>query len=237
MLGREVLIVEDDPRFSVLIEGMLQSASFAVRCAGGGASALALAAEHRPDIAVVDLGLPDCDGIDLVRQLAESSSAPILVLTGARSSAEVLAAIRAGAAGFLFKEDLVRRLIPAIDDLLEGGAPLSAAAAKVLMAEVRGKSETRPEIAQHESLERLTAREHEVLAAMARGLTYDQVGMALDVSGNTIRTHVRRIYQKLGAATRTEAVLAAMQRGILQPSPDGPDRPLSDLVTRARGMG
>lgn len=237
MVGNEVLIVEDDPRFSVLIEGMLVSASFAVRCASGGISALALAAEHRPDIAVVDLGLPDCDGIDLVRQLAASGGAPILVLTGVRSTAEVVAAIRAGAAGFLFKEDLVRRLVPAIDDLLEGGAPLSAAAAKVLMAEVRGNSETRAEIAQHESFERLTAREHEVLAQLARGLTYDQVGMALDVSGNTVRTHVRRIYQKLGAATRTEAVLAAVQHGILQPRANGPDRPSRDLVTRGRGMG
>lgn len=217
MVGRDVLIVEDDARFSVLIEGMLRSAAFSVRCASGGLSALALAAERSPDVAVVDLGLPDCDGTDVVRQLA-ALGVHILVMTGARTSAEVVGSIRAGAAGFLFKEDLVRRLIPAIDDLLEGGAPLSTAATKALMAEVRGQAGIRRASAPPPAGgERLTAREREVLAALARGLTYDQVGMALDVSGNTVRTHVRKIYQKLGAATRTEAVLAAIERGVLRP--------------------
>jgi two-component system nitrate/nitrite response regulator NarL len=223
MAGREVLIVEDDPRFSLLIEGMLRSAGFTVRCASGGIAALAFAAEHGPEVAVVDLGLPDCEGTELVRQLARSDTR-VLVLTGPRTAAEVIGAIRAGAAGFLFKEDLGRRLVPAIDDILEGGAPLSAAATKALMAEVRGESGTRRTSPQQDASERLTAREREVLAALARGLTYDQVGMVLDVSGNTVRTHIRKLYQKLGAASRTEAVLAAMERGVLRPSSGiGPD--------------
>jgi DNA-binding NarL/FixJ family response regulator len=213
--GRQILVVEDDPRFSALIEGMLSTSSFTVRCAAGGASALALAAAWRPDAVVLDLGLPDAHGATLLRDLARACGAPILVLTGVRSPVEVLAAIRSGAAGFLFKEDLVRRLISAIDEVLDGGAPLSVAAAKVLMAEVRASPDP---VAEGCPGEPLTARERDVLIVLARGLTYDQVGMVLDVSGNTVRSHVRKIYQKLGAASRTEAVLAAMQRGMLDAS-------------------
>jgi DNA-binding NarL/FixJ family response regulator len=207
------VLVEDDPRFAEVVHGMLELEGFSVRTARSRAEALRLLAGGRPDV-LLDLGLPDCRGPDLVLEIV-AMAVPVLVLTGARAPSAVLDAIRAGASGFLLKEDAVRQLVAAIDDVLGGHAPLSPDAVKALIDEVRAAPDSaggaRP------SLERaLTAREVEVVEQLMRGYTYEQVGIALGMSGNTVRTHVRAIYEKLGVSSRTEAVLSALQLGLIR---------------------
>jgi DNA-binding NarL/FixJ family response regulator len=208
------VLVEDDPRFAEVVHGMLELEGFSVRTARSRAEALRLLAGGRPDVLLLDLGLPDCRGPDLVLEIV-AMAVPVLVLTGARAPSAVLDAIRAGASGFLLKEDAVRQLVAAIDDVLGGHAPLSPDAVKALIDEVRAAPDSaggaRP------SLERaLTAREVEVVEQLMRGYTYEQVGIALGMSGNTVRTHVRAIYEKLGVSSRTEAVLSALQLGLIR---------------------
>ncbi len=158
---------------------------------------------------LIDLGLPDCEGIELVSEFASAGLGPVLVLTGARASSSILGAMRAGADGYLLKEDLATGLLPALEELWRGGAPLSSAAARVLVTSMRRVPRPLP------SGRALSRREEAVLRELARGLTYDQVASALSMSVNTVRTHVKSIYEKLQASTRTEALKIAHDFGLL----------------------
>jgi len=206
-----VLVVEDDERFAHAAALLLRAAHREVVVAKDARSAReAIAEGERFDAFVVDLGLPDEDGVELVRWLAaRAPHTPILVSTVARARATILDAVRAGASGYLFKEDMARRLAPAVEELMLGGAPMSAGAAQVVLERLRTTSDEAPRAS-------LTPREADVLRELARGLTYEQVAIVLGVSANTVRAHVRSIYEKLDAATRTEAVLTAIRMGLLE---------------------
>lgn len=207
-----VLVVEDDERFAQAAALLLRRAHREVVVASDARSAREAASSGRFDAFVVDLGLPDEDGVELVRWLAgRAPHAPILVSTVARARATILDAVRAGASGYLFKEDMARRLAPAVEELLLGGAPMSAGAAQVVLDRLRSVRED----AERSSAATLTPRERDVLRELARGLTYEQVAVVLGVSANTVRAHVRSIYEKLDAATRTEAVLTAIRMGLI----------------------
>lgn len=217
--GRDIVLVEDDPRFAEVVRGMLEFEGFTVRTARSRAEALGLLAEGRPEVLLLDLGLPDCHGPDLVQEVV-AMAVPVLVLTGVRAPSAVLDAIRAGASGFLLKEDAVRHLVAAIDEVLGGHAPLSPDAVKALIYEVRavhdGSARSAVTPACTPLARTLTAREVEVVEQLMRGYTYDQVGIALGMSGNTVRTHIRAIYDKLEVSSRTEAVLSALQLGLIR---------------------
>ncbi len=136
------------------------------------------------------------------------------MLTVASTEQRIRAALRAGARGYLFKEDLGRRLVVAIEEALQGGIPMSTAVAELLLAQLRvGGGEAIS--AQDAASGPLTTREHQVLQRLARSLTYDETAADLGVSINTVRSYVRTIYDKLDVSTRTEAVLAALERGFL----------------------
>src|SRR4051812_2808579 len=127
-IATDVLLIEDDLRYSVVVTQLLSAAFKSVRHATNGTDALRMIAARSPAAVVLDLGLPDCDGIALVAQLAARGVGPILVLTGARAPISILHALRAGADGYLLKEDAVRSLLSALDELLSGGSPLSGQA-------------------------------------------------------------------------------------------------------------
>ncbi len=120
--------------------------------------------------------------------------------------------MRAGAIGYLLKEDL-DQVVVAIHDALAGGAPMSRQVARVVLSELKGPA-PEPQLASTV----LTARETEVVDALARGLTYDNVASLLAISSNTVRHHVRSIYHKLAVATKTEAVLEARRLGVIRAS-------------------
>lgn len=205
-LTQQVLLVESDAWLGGAVAALLAAAGLRVRRAEGGRL------QGPADAIVVDIG--DRDPYAVVREVAlRGPSAPILAIAEEGASETVLAAIRGGAQGFLLRRDVARRLLPALDELREGGAPLSCEAAKAVISSLQSE-ERPPESGVHERCV-LTPREHDVLCALARGLTYGQVAAVLDVSVNTVRTRVKSIYEKLGASTRTEAVLTAMQRGML----------------------
>ncbi len=207
-----ILVVEDDRRLWPVFRELLPAEGFEAALVGTAREALDVARRRAPPLAVVDLGLPDLDGVELLPLLKQAQpSLRALVVSALATRERVLAALRAGADGYLLKEDLGRWLVPAIHDVLEGAAPFSPVTAALVLAQLRGEGPG--ELAPSGGL---SAREHQTLEQLARGLTYEQAAACLGLSLNTVRTHVRALYEKLGVSSRTEAVMTAVRLGLLR---------------------
>ena len=206
-----VLLVEDDEEF---VEALLLVLGDTIKLEVAPSGAAALSAQGPFDAALVDLGLPDADGVDVVRALVDKApSLPVVVLTIQGASARVLAAFQAGARGYLLKEQLGTQLVPAVKAAMAGGIPMSPAIARRVLGLLR--SLPAPLQVEKAGAPDLTERELAVLLAFADGMSYARAAEHLEISINTLRTHVRNIYAKLMVETRTEAVLFALQLGLL----------------------
>ena len=207
--ARPLLFVDDDARFLQDLRLVLDAPFVTAR-----SCAEALALTEPPSVAFVDLGLPDGDGVELVRQLiARWPDVPMVVLTVARADERVLAAVNAGARGYLLKEDVGSRLPQAVQEALDGGAPMSPSIARKVLSLLAAQRP--PTSAALPEGEPLTSRELAVLRELADGASYLQAAAALEVSINTVRAHVRGVYRKLAVGTKTEAVLMALRLGIV----------------------
>lgn len=208
------LVVEDDLRLRQVLPEILETQRLDVTLAATGREAMSWLVMSRFDLTLVDLGLPDLDGVDLIRWIVETRpELPVLVLTAAQTEERIVAALQAGAEGFLFKEDIGSKLGAAIDEILAGGVPLSAIAGQVLLARLRASSS--PQIPVDNDSVALTERERMVLEWLGEGYSYDEVAKCLGISVNTVRTHVRHVYDKLGVSTKTQAVRQALRLGLL----------------------
>lgn len=217
-----ILYVEDDERLHRIVPSLVSQLAFTWTCVASIAAALDRLDAAAPDLVLTDLGLPDGDGDQLIERIvSRRPGLPIVVLTVASTERRVLAAIRAGACGYVLKEDLGARLPSALVEALQGGVPMSPIAARAVIAQVRSSVEAPPRAptapVDPASEPALSPREREVVEQLSRGLTYEQVSLVLGVSINTVRAHVRVVYDKLGAASKTEAVMVALQRGLVRP--------------------
>lgn len=207
-----LVVVDDHALFRRGLVGLLRDMpEFEVAAeASNGEQALAVLAQVQTDILLLDLNMPVMDGLGVVEAVRRVGDKPrILMLTISQNDADLLAAIRAGADGYLLKntepEDLRRALLR----VAQGQSVLSPeVTAPVLRALMQGGHEAPPSV--------LSEREMEILDMLALGQTTQQIANGLFLSENTIKTHVRHILEKLGAANRTEAVSKAMQMGILR---------------------
>ncbi len=170
-----------------------------------------LAAGRRIDVALVDLGLPDGDGLALIREVRLRAQAPeVIVISVFGDEEHVVRAIEAGATGYLLKDRPPYGA--AIMDLLAGGSPISPAIARHLLQRfVQPSCQAVPA-----GPERLTSRERDVLEVLARGFTYEEAAQVLGVSFHTVASHVKHIYGKRAVSSRSEAVYEAVQLGILK---------------------
>lgn len=181
--------------------------------ASSGAELLAWAGAHALDLLLVDLGLPDGSGTDVIRALHRiRPHCQCLVLTLFADEAHLLPALAAGASGYLLKDVDEDELARHIAHLREGGSPLSPLMARSLL---RHWQRTQPDPDAEALTRALTPREQEVLACVARGFRYSEIATQLGVSATTVQTHVRSVYAKLGVHTKTEAVFEARQAGLL----------------------
>ncbi|MFJ4367593.1 response regulator [Streptomyces chartreusis] len=174
--------------------------------AGTGEEALALAAKLAPDVVLMDLQLGEgIDGVETTRRLTSSPAAHthVLVLTTYDTDADITRAIEAGATGYLLKAERPDELFAAIHAAAEGRTALSAPVAGRVMASLRRPRPT------------LTDRERDILAQLARGIGNRDIARALFISEATVKTHLRRIYDKLGVDTRAGAVAVAKERRLL----------------------
>lgn len=213
-----VLLADDHPVVRAGLRGMLAAESDieVIAEAGSGAEAAALATNHRPDVILMDLRMPHGDGVEAISQLrASGSPARIIVLTTYDTDSDIIRAVEAGATGYLLKDTPRTDLVQAIRAAARGETVLAPIVAGRLVTRVRSRG-PQPEA--------LSARETEVLALVARGLTNAAIGRALFVSEATVKTHLTRACAKLGVAGRTAAVTKAMEIGALPP-PGAPSRP------------
>jgi len=184
--------------------------------AADGAEAVRLARSLDPDVVLVDLVMPQHDGLWAIRELAlEAPRARILVLTSFAENDQVFSAIKAGALGYLLKDSSPRDLLQAIRDVHAGEASLHPAIARKLIREIHRPSELPP------SAEPLTEREVEVIGLVAQGLTNREIADRLTISERTVRTHVSNILDKLHLANRTQAALYALREGLARLDEDG----------------
>lgn len=215
-----LLIVADDGHLRGLLGTSLCPSGWEPVLAVTGAEACAhLRASAQLDVALVDLDLPDVDGVALVGYLTGAYPAlPVVIITVCADEPRIIEAFRAGACGCLFKKDLASALAPAVNEARAGGAPLSRTVARFLLNQVRGLIPAGAVAAPITPRPNITNREREVIEQLARGFTYDDVASVLQISPNTVRSYIRTIYEKLDVSSKTEAVLMALRLGLVNVS-------------------
>ncbi len=171
-----------------------------VGTAADGEAALAVVAEQRPDVVLMDLSMPGVDGVEATRRLAaEHPSSRVLVLTSFSDRSRILDALSAGADGYLLKHTEPDQIVAAIRAVYDGGSPLDPKAARALLESRRVRDPALD----------LTDREVEVLRLVHSGLSNKQIARKLGISERTVKAHLTRVFQRLGVADRTQAALWA----------------------------
>ena len=202
-----IMLVDDHPVVREGLRGMLEAeADFTVVGeAGSGDEAVALDHVKQPDVVLMDLRMPGLDGVGATKRiLRDSPGRRVVVLTTYETDADILRAVEAGASGYLLKDASRAELAGAIRAASRGETVLAPSVAGKLVNRVRN-----PEPQQ------LSAREAEVLRLVAKGSTNADIGRSLHISEATVKTHLLRVFGKLGVSDRTAAVTTAMDRGML----------------------
>lgn len=204
-----VFLVEDEPHARRAVRELLAGSDIELI---GEAATIAAARDglrgSSADVVLLDLELPDGSGLDVLRLVRERNPAPlVIVLTVLADDEHIFEALREGAIGYLLKCDLDQRLIAGLRDAIAGGSPMSPGIARRVLATFAA-----PRAADMP----LTSREAEVMDLLARGCGYDEIGRALGVTTNTIRSFIRSIYEKLHVSNRAEAVSEALRRRLIR---------------------
>jgi DNA-binding NarL/FixJ family response regulator len=213
-----VLVVDDQELMRAGLRVLLDAHDdiLVVGEAGDGAAAVEAARALRPDVVLMDISMPGMDGVEATRRLAaerDLATAKVLILTSFETDEHLFAALRWGASGFLAKDAEPATITDAVRVVAAGDALLTPAATRRLIAELAGWPERR--VGVPPLLEELTAREREVLALVAYGLTNRQIADRLVISPATAKTHVSRAMTKLHAHDRAQLVVFAYQSGLV----------------------
>jgi DNA-binding NarL/FixJ family response regulator len=212
-----VLVADDQSMvragFRMLLDGVEEMEVVAE--ASNGIEAVDKAARFDPDIILMDIRMPELDGLQATRRiLAADGSARILILTTFDLDEYVFEALRAGASGFVLKDDSPEQLIASIRTVAAGDALLSPAVTKRVIQ----KFSRMPRPAPPKELDELSERERDVFRLMARGLSNAEIGKELYIGETTVKSHITRILQKLDLRDRVQAVVLAYQAGLSEPS-------------------
>lgn len=212
MTAIRLLLVDDHPVVRTGLRGMFETdAGFVVAGeAANGAEAVELVRAVRPDVVLMDLQMPVVDGVEAIRRIrALPAPPPVLVLTTYDSDVQILRAVEAGASGYLLKDTPRETLFEAVRSAAAGGSPLAPTVAARLLGRLGPGSPARGEGT-------LTVRELEVVRLVARGASNREIARDLRISEATVKTHLLKIFEKLGVADRTSAVTTAMERGLIE---------------------
>lgn len=164
---------------------------------------------HQPDLILMDIDMPGMNGIEAVKKIRTFNlSVPIIMLTVFDDNKNVLDAIRAGASGYLLKKHISMRLFEAIDEVLSGGAPMSPTIARLVVASMQPK-------ASQENIYLLTPKEKDVLTSLSKGNSYKLIASDCHISIETVRSHIKKIYEKLHVHSQTEAVSKAINEKLV----------------------
>jgi two-component system response regulator DegU len=210
-----VVVVDDHPVVRAGMRLVLDAADDIVVVGEGasGADALQLTAQHRPDVLVLDVNLPDLNGLEVTQQLREQgATTAILILTIQDDKQTIFGLLEAGAGGYILKDEALETLVSAVQATARGDSWLSPAVARQV---VHRAIERSPPPRKEPPLP-LTPREVEILRLLARGFDNAAIAQQLTVTRRTVQNHVSRIYGKLKVSTRTEAALFAIRQGLVQ---------------------
>lgn len=208
-MGISVLIVDDHAVVRQGLQALLANRPEVqiVGEAADGAQALELAQALRPDVILLDLLMPKMDGVAVLQQVRQLGlPSKVLILSSALDDERVLAAVRAGADGYILKASRVGELVQAIVRVAEGQRVLDPAVTQVLVGHLH----------EADPLTRLSAREREVFELLARGRSNSEIAATLHVGEATIRTHVASVLDKLGLRDRTQIMIYALKRGVIR---------------------
>jgi DNA-binding NarL/FixJ family response regulator len=211
-----ILLVDDDDLMRAGLRAVLSSDDELeiVGEVSGGRGAVGAVRETRPHVVLMDIRMPDLDGIAATREvLSAMPDAKVVMLTTFEDDDYLFGALAAGASGFLLKRTRPEDLIAAIRTVAEGDALLSPSVTR----RVIDRAATQPRLARTDTLERLTPREREVLELIARGLSNAEIAETLVVEETTVKTHVKRLLAKLGLRDRVQAVIFAYEHGVAEP--------------------
>lgn len=215
-----VLIVEDEPEFLLRFSKAVWAdpGLNLVAAVSTGRAGQAMLDAERPDVMLIDLGLPDINGVDVIRYAAAHHPAcDVLVVTMFGDDQHVLGSIEAGATGYLLKDAMAEQIAASIHEVRAGGSPISPGIARRVLARFRVAATRTPDAEPDRAGKPspLTERETELLRLTAKGLSFDTIGELMGISSHTVVAHVKKIYRKLAVHSRTEAVYEAGQLGLL----------------------
>ena len=209
-----VALIDDDALIREGLRMIIDQASDleVIAIAGNGEEAVRVARDQRPDVMLMDVRMPVLDGIEATRRITAWEDAPrVIILTTFELDEYVFEALRAGASGFLLKRTEPAQLAGAIRVVAGGEALLSPSVTRRLIEEFT----RRPQVDTNDRLADLTEREREVLLLIARGLSNQELAERLFIADNTVKTHVKRIFTKLGARDRAQAIVIAYESGLM----------------------
>jgi DNA-binding NarL/FixJ family response regulator len=214
-----VLIVEDDAAFRERFSNILgKDPTFEVIASvGTGAEGLAMLTQRKPDVLLVDLGLPDISGIEVIRHASQTlPNCECMVVTVFGDEEHVLASIEAGAAGYLLKDASEDSFLSSLRELMAGGSPISPIIARRLLKRFQPKATVAAAADVPESDINLSEREREILVLASKGYNYPEMGKLMGISPHTVTSHVKKIYRKLAVHSRGEAVFEAHRMGLIR---------------------
>lgn len=210
-----VLIVEDNPIFQEQLSNAASKLAphCIIHCVSSGAEYQTITdpIDNSFDVALIDLGLPDISGIDIIRDLRDRSPDTIVLVISVISNQDsVIGAIRAGAHGYILKGESEANITSAIADVMAGNYPISPALARHLFRSIGSEEKGQ------EPKVQLTAREQDTLQYIASGLSYAEVAKEMNVSLSTVQTHIRSLYKKFDARSQVQAINKARSAGLIK---------------------
>jgi DNA-binding NarL/FixJ family response regulator len=206
-----VLLYEDNPLLSESIQSMLRLNNN-LKLLGAFENPVEVISHlqsKNPDLLLMDIDMPGMTGIEAVAKVRSThKEIPILMLTVFDDNQHVFDAICAGASGYLLKKHIATKLFSAIEEVLEGGAPMSPSIARMVLSSMHQKTSA-------ENPYQLTPKEKEVLTSLSKGNSYKLIATELQISLDTVRSHIRKIYEKLHVHSQTEAVRKAINEKLV----------------------
>ncbi|CAN5463543.1 response regulator transcription factor [soil metagenome] len=208
-MTHSILLYEDNPLLSESIQSMLHL-NPELNLLGAHENPINVTSHLqalKPDLLIMDIDMPGMNGIEAVRKVRSiNKDLPILMLTVFDDNQHVFDAICAGASGYLLKKHISSKLFTSIEEVLEGGAPMSPSIARMVIASMQKRTE---------NPYKLTPREKEILTSLSQGNSYKMIANQFEISLDTVRTHIKKIYEKLQVHSQTEAVSKAIQEKLV----------------------
>lgn len=212
-MALNIILIDDHTLFREGLESLLVRRNINVLAAvGNGKDGLRLAAELAPDIVLLDMRMPEMDGMDVLRQLRKSGfTKPIVMLTTSSDERDLVQSLRSGAQGYLLKDMEPDQLVLALRDIVDGKTVVAPDLAPVLARVVQGDT---GEADNDSPFSKLTPRENEILSLLAEGQSNKVIARNLGISDGTVKLHVKSILRKLGIHSRVEAAVIAVEEGL-----------------------